>query len=312
LHTDSLWDEFSSALKRAGFPVSGAVDYSRAKELYSIHADRYRDWVNSGNHGEMAYLERGLARRLDPTLVFPGLQGVIAVLRPYPPHPVGTPDLRYARYLNGPDYHETMKSSLEGVFEQLRSESKLPEGFEYKICVDTSAVLERTWAMLCGLGWIGKNTLLIHPSLGSYVFIGVVFTNHRFGKDPVILKDYCGNCTRCLTSCPTEALRSHELDSRKCISYLTLEKRGDWREEIPTSGFLAGCDLCQEACPYNLKIVKHTPESGVDPYLVTDLDRLLVETESEYRERVQGTALQRIRFPEFLRNLRALPRGTRK
>ncbi len=310
--TDSLWDEFSSALNRAGFPVSGAVDYSRAKGLYETHAHRYRDWVNSGNHGEMGYLERGLARRLDPALVFPELQSVIAVLKPYPPHPVGDESLRYARYLNGPDYHETMKAGLEQAFSELRQTGLLPEGFRYKICVDTSAVLERTWAALCGIGWIGKNTLLIHPVLGSYVFLGVVFTNASFGRDPVLLKDYCGNCTRCLKACPTEALRSHELDSRKCISYLTLEKRGEWREAIPTSGFVAGCDLCQEACPYNLKIVKSTPPCDEASHLIKDATVLEQETESAYRERVFGTALERVKYADFRRNFRATPRGSRK
>jgi epoxyqueuosine reductase len=311
-HTDSIWSEFSKALNDSGFPVSGAVDYSRAKLIYSSHAERYSSWISSGLQGDMKYLERGLSRRLDPTLVFPELKSVIAVLRPYPPHPVGTETLRYARYLNGPDYHDTMKDSLESAFQLLRARNALPAGFQYKICVDTSAVLERTWAALCGLGWIGKNTLLIHPVLGSYVFIGVVFTNFEFGKGPVLLKDYCGNCTRCLGACPTEALRSHELDSRKCISYLTLEKRGEWETEIPTAGFVAGCDLCQEACPYNLKIVKNTPASAAADHLVTDPDLLLEEDENGYLSRIQGTALGRIKFPDFKRNLRATPRGNRK
>ncbi len=312
LRTDPIWNDFSIALSDSGFPVSGVVDFSRAKDIYSTHAERYREWISRGLHGDMHYLDRGLARRLDPTLVFPELKSVIAVLKPYPPHPVGTEELRYARYLNGPDYHDTLKDSLEAAFQSLRKQGHLPEGFRYKICVDTSAVLERTWAMLCGLGWIGKNTLLIHPALGSYVFIGVVFTNQEFGESPKILKDYCGNCSRCLSACPTGALQSHELDSKKCISYLTLEKRGEWSEQIPTAGFVAGCDLCQEACPYNLKIVKNTPDSGVAGYLVTDEAALLQETESEYSARILGTALERIRYPDFKRNLRARLPGSRK
>ncbi|MBU6154508.1 MAG: DUF1730 domain-containing protein [Bdellovibrionales bacterium] len=312
LRTESLWSEFSDALSAAGFPVSGAVDYARTKDLYSLHANRYRDWVNSGNHGEMAYLERGMGRRLDPTLVFPELKSVVAVLKPYPPHPIGDEALRYARYLNGPDYHETLNSGMESAISSLRERGVLPAGFRYKICVDTSAVLERTWAAFCGLGWIGKNTLLIHPTLGSYVYIGVMFTNLEFGKGPTLLSDYCGNCTRCLKACPTEALHSHELDSRKCISYLTLEKRGDWKEAIPTSGFLAGCDLCQEACPYNLKVVKNTGPVEVAPHLIMDPAVLERETELEYRARVLGTALERVKFADFKRNLKVTPCGSRK
>ncbi|NDG84568.1 MAG: tRNA epoxyqueuosine(34) reductase QueG [Proteobacteria bacterium] len=313
-HTESpvLWDRFKAALEDQGFPVSGVVDYEPALEFYREHSNRYREWIASGKHGEMGYLQRGLDRRLDPELVFPALESVITVLKPYSPHPAGGETLRYARYLNGPDYHIEMKSAIERAFSSLREAGALPEGFDYKICVDTSAVLERTWAALTGLGWIGKNTLLIHPQLGSYVFIGVVFTNHRFGANPVLLKDYCGPCTRCLASCPTEAITPHDLDSRKCISYLTLEKRGAWDRAWDTKGFVAGCDLCQEVCPYNTKAVRHAPSGIMADHLVTDPERLLAETESEYRMRIEGTALERVKFADFRRNLAATQSGDRK
>jgi epoxyqueuosine reductase len=288
------------------------VDFEKVRVEYALHADRYRLWVEAKNHADMGYLERGLARRLDPTLVFPELKSVITVLKPYPPHPVGTESLRYARYLNGPDYHETLKSGLEVAINNLKATGKVPADFKYKICVDTSAVLERTWASLCGLGWIGKNTLLIHPQLGSYVFIGVVFTSLEFGMKPEPMKDYCGNCTRCLRACPTEALKSHVLDSRKCISYLTIEKRGEWSEALPTRGFVAGCDLCQEVCPYNTKPVKYATDSGTAPYLITDRNLLLQETEEVYQSRIQGTALERIRYSDFKRNLKATLPENRK
>ena len=302
---DPLHTEFSRIFEAEGFPVSGAVSYPKVRAEYLRHAERYRAWIQSKHHGDMQYLERGLERRLDPALVFPSLQTVFAVLKPYSPHPVGGPELRYARYLNGPDYHESMKAALTRAFEKIRASDLVPTSFEYKICVDTSAVLERSWAALCGLGWIGKNTLLIHPQLGSYVFIGVVFTNLESDHLPEPLKDYCGSCTRCITACPTEALASHELDSRKCISYLTLEKRGPWDQAYPTRGFLAGCDLCQEACPYNTKAVRYTPDPGVMPGLLTDREVLENETEEQYRERVRGSALSRVKFPDFKRNLAA-------
>ncbi len=281
------------------------VDYSLAREEYARDVSRYRDWIQAGNHADMGYLLRGLDRRADPALVFPGLEGVITVLRPYPPEPAGTADLRYARYLNGPDYHDVMKERMEAAFARLRDAHALPGDFRYKICVDTSAVLERAWARISGLGWIGKNTLLIHPKLGSYVFLGVVFTNHRFGAPPVLLKDYCGPCTRCLQACPVNALLPHELDSRKCISYLTIEKRGSWEQAVDTKGFVAGCDLCQEACPYNFKPAKYASPAGLAPHLVIDADSLMRETEEEYRARIAGTALDRIRPADFKRNVRA-------
>lgn len=300
------FETLSPFLEGQGFAVTGAVDFEAATPLYQEHAARYREWITAGKQGEMAYLERGLARRLDPKLVFPDLQSVITVAMPYGPHPVGEPTLRYARYLNEDDYHDVMKSKLERAFLQMAEQKLLPDAFNYKICVDTSAVLERTWAVLSGLGWIGKNTLLIHPQHGSYLFLGVVFTNAIFNKEVTLLKDYCGSCTRCISSCPTEALSSHDLDSRKCISYLTLEQRGSWSAPQPLNGFLAGCDLCQESCPYNTKAVKKSEPSPLLPHLVLDADRLKEESEDEYRARVKGTALSRVKYADFRRNLKSV------
>jgi epoxyqueuosine reductase len=290
-------------LQAEGFPVSGIVDVAVVREEYARHADRYGRWIADGKHGEMGYLSRGLDRRLNPELVFPGVKSVLAVLRPYSPHPVGNEKLRYARYLDGPDYHETIQSALERAMACWRDERGWGAEFQYKVCVDTSAVLERTWAVLAGLGWIGKNTLLIHPQLGSYVFIGVVFLNREFGASPEPLKDYCGPCDRCLRACPVGALTDHDLDSRKCISYLTLEKRGAFEQQVDLHGYVAGCDLCQEVCPYNTKAVRRTPSSQPAPHLVLDEGKLLSEVEGEYRERIRGTALSRIKFPDFKRNL---------
>ncbi len=303
--TNLSWDRFAGIFEAEGFPVSGVVDYASVQDEYRTHAERYRSWILEGKQGEMGYLSRGLDRRLHPQLVFPELKSVIAVLRPYSPHSVGDEQLRYARYLNGPDYHESMKAALERSMQSVSSSGLVPPEFQYKICVDTSAVLERTWAKLAGLGWIGKNTLLIHPQLGSYVFIGVVFTNCEFGMKPEGVKDYCGPCTRCLQSCPTEALESHSLDSNKCISYLTLEKRGAFQERYPLKGFVAGCDLCQEACPYNSKSVRYIAPVEKAAYLITDESALLQESEADYQARVKGTALSRIKYADFQRNLTA-------
>lgn len=299
------WEALEAELIASGFPAAGAVDFESARTHYEAHAQKYAEWIERGFHGSMEYLARGKERRLNPQLVFPELQSVITVLKPYSSHPVGNEDLRYARYLNGRDYHDVLKNQLEDAMTHARTKNILPESFKYKIAVDTSAVLERTWGALTGLGWIGKNTLLIHPQLGSYTFIGVIFTNAIFNRDPVMLNDYCGSCTRCLSACPTQALEPHELDARKCISYLTLEKRGEWESKISTSGFLAGCDLCQEVCPFNTKAVKYAPPQERASHLVLEKSRLEQETEEEYRARVKGTALSRVKYADFKRNLSA-------
>ena len=296
--TEVSFESIEKRLNEAGFPLVGVVDYEAALPWYAEHATRYQRWIENGSHGSMEYLKRGLERRLNPKLVFPQLESVIVVARPYTPHAIEKNGIRYARYLNDRDYHEVLKENLQEVFQELP--------FSSKICVDTSAVLERTWGALTGLGWIGKNTLLIHPQHGSFNFLSVIFTSAKFDRAPTLLKDYCGSCTRCLDACPTKAFpEPHYLESRRCISYLTLEKRGEWDAPVSTQGYVAGCDLCQEVCPYNTKPKKNSKVEVHAEHLVTDLATLFEETESQYLDRVKGTALSRVKFADFKRNLSA-------
>ena len=302
INAQNKFNELKVQLIEKNFPLVGAVDYDDVEPLYQDHSERYQEWIERSFQGEMNYLGRGLDRRLNPKLVFPELQSAIVVARPYAVNPVGNEKFRYARYLNGHDYHESMKQDLETVF--------AGSGLKYKVCVDTSAVLERTWAVLAGLGWIGKNTLLIHPKLGSYLFLAVVFTNQKFYQPLLLQKDYCGNCDKCMRACPTQAIvNAHDLDARKCVSYLTLEKRGEWDEPVNTAGFLAGCDICQEVCPYNTKPVKYAETADVASHLLFDEEMLLKETEDEYKARVEGTALSRVKYQDFKRNLKAVMRS---
>lgn len=296
-----------------GFPVVGSVDLSLVpEELWSSHVERFDRWLERGHAGNMGYLPRGRDRRADPRKVFPEAKSVVAVLSPYSNAPAGCADAgrgaRYARYLKGPDYHSDLPRRMEEALDSIGD-----PGLSWKICVDTSAVLERSWAALCGLGWIGKNTLLIHPQLGSYTFIGVALLNRETARGPRLLPDYCGNCTRCLEGCPTNALVApHDLDSRRCISYLTLENRKEWelpREDWAKVGnWIAGCDLCQEVCPFNLKPVKagDAREWTPDPTGLSSWSELANESEAGYRERVEGTALDRIRYDQHRRTLERL------
>jgi epoxyqueuosine reductase len=214
-----------------------------------------------------------------------------------------------------------MTQGLNQALERFAVAESLSQ-LKWKVCVDTSAVLERAWAELTGLGWIGKNTLLIHPRLGSYVFIGVAFLNRSFHRGPRTQKNLCGNCARCLQGCPTRAFpEPGVLDARACISYLTLEKRGEFNENenqlVASTGFVAGCDICQEVCPFNYKPAKaaESPQK-TDPSLAqrlpSDWDKLLEETEQAYRERTRGTALARIKPTDFQRNVRVVYSANRK
>lgn len=301
----------NGAAQEFGFPLSGALDLDLSLETFHEHSQRYASWIDSGFHGEMGYLERGKDRRLNPRLVFPEAQSMLCVAQPYGTRlsdvSEGRLQPRYARYLSGKDYHLDIQERLEKVMNRVQENWSTP--LSWKVCVDTSAVLERSWASLAGLGWIGKNTLLIHPKHGSYLFLGEVLISEKTGRGPTPLPNFCGNCSRCLSACPTEAfVEPGRLNSKRCISYWTLEKRGELdsllgeedRRKMGT--WVAGCDICQEVCPFNMKPSREHPLNS-SPGLVIDWAALLSEPESDYRLRTKNSALDRVKPAQFRRNL---------
>lgn len=293
-----------------GLPLSGMVDIAPCRELLSREMSHYEEWIQKKYHGAMAYLERGLEVRRDPDKFFPGAKSVFCVAKPYSAGAMGSSDSRaprYARYMRGSDYHVEIKDCLEAVLQEFSEKFSLDfdQKLRWKICVDTSAVLERAWASFAGLGWIGKNGLLIHPQWGSYLLLGSAFLNQVSHCKPVLKRDLCGNCSRCLHACPTKAFVAPKvLDARQCISYLTLEKRGSFEigEGEKIGNWLAGCDLCQEVCPFNAKRTK-VEKAQEDPSFSQDWALLLEEKENDYRKRTKKTAHNRIKYQNFRRNL---------
>jgi len=323
----TLLEQLQGAALDEGFIEAGGVDLDHAWPIYQDHVRKYDDGLARGNAGEMHYLVRGRDRRADPKLVFPEAQSVFVALLSYRKAPAGQVDPskgpRYARYLDGADYHDRVADRLERAVAKIAAANP-DAGLRWKVCVDTSAVLERTWAALSGLGWIGKNTLLIHPKHGSYTFIGVVLLNESLDARPKLLPDFCGNCSRCLTACPTNAIEEpHSVDSRKCIAYWTLEKRGELdlssEEKKAIGTWIAGCDLCQEACPFNSKAARaaalnptldrETEEGAVHSSTWEELEQ---ESEAEYRARIQGSALSRVKPEMFRRNLEIVRKNSRE
>jgi epoxyqueuosine reductase len=299
-----LYNLLESLAREEGFVASGGADWDTLKEIYSReHGAHFERWLDDGHHGEMTYLERGREKRLHPTHYYPDLKSVFVVLDRYSSKPLGDGKLgpRFARYLSRtPDYHEDLKVRLRRVLTQ--SQKTLPD-LEGLICVDTSPVLERAFASLVGLGWIGKNTLLIHPQYGSYTFIGVMLLNQPLDRSPKILSDYCGNCERCLKACPTQAFsKPRVLESKKCISYQTLERKGveSSPPEVPAALFgtwVAGCDVCQEVCPFNRKATLGDENLlQYPPQTYTSLRGL---TKESYREWSRRSALSRIKWSDF-------------
>jgi epoxyqueuosine reductase len=276
------------------------------------NAAYFLTWLERGYAGEMTYLTRPdtIRRRLDPQQALTGARAVICVAMNYnngdsdpsddPSQPV------VARYARGADYHGVFEERLEKLTQSM---TDLLGGDVRTLCyVDYGPVLERDHAQRAGLGWIGKNTMLINPKIGSYFFLGVVLTNADIESDEPFLSDHCGTCDRCIVACPTGAIRSpRELDSRLCISYLTIELRGpiprDLRKLIGNRIF--GCDICQETCPWNRE-APSTKEPQFEPRLSTtgsSLIELLELTEDGFKERFGDTPVARAKRRGLLRNV---------
>jgi epoxyqueuosine reductase len=254
----------------------------------------------------MAWMARDPSRRVDPERILEGARSVIAVaLVYYTPEPVpATPGLpKISRYARGVDYHEVIGDKLHRLADQIRQAA--PQA-RIRVACDTSPVSEKAFAESAGLGWIGKNSCLIHPKLGSWLFLGELFTTLEFPLDPPIT-DLCGSCTRCLDVCPTDAFpEPYVLDSNRCISYRNIEHRGphpeSWRAEM--GEWLVGCDLCQEVCPWNRK-APSSREPRFAPRLQltnTPAEEWEAMDDAEYRARVKETAITRIKPADMRRN----------
>lgn len=307
-----------------GFPLAGALDIDTVLggEL-NAHVERYDEWLGKEYEGAMSYLRRGRDRRADPRVVFPEAQSILCVAMPYPVLPAGESDPskgpRYARYLRRQDYHDEMAEKLERLMKRVAEEWNVhaAKPLTWKVCVDTSAILERSWATLAGLGWIGKNSLLINPQYGSYLFLGDVLVSEKTGQGPKPIKNYCGNCTRCLDSCPTSAfVKPGMLDANRCIAYWTLEKRGslsmlDEKQKSSIGTWIAGCDVCQEVCPFNTKPVRAALSHGEAEKMpaidaatsLREWRELLEETLDQYKTRIKDSSLSRVKPGQFSRNL---------
>jgi epoxyqueuosine reductase len=283
----------------------------------SAFAEEYRDWVAQGYAGEMEYLTRNLHRRLDPRELVPDARSIIVVGMNYyadaeegPGTPPPDPDRAlFARYARGDDYHDVMTARLRELLRFLQAQAG-PEAAG-RVYVDTGPILEREVAQRAGLGWFGKNTLLINTRRGSYFFLGEIVTNVALEFDSPALGG-CGTCTRCLDACPTGAiLEPYKVDSRRCLSYLTIELKGTIPEEfqpaLSASGNrIYGCDICQEVCPFCQRRSAPTSEPAFAPREITSNPRLvdlLLLSEEEFREKFKNSPVKRAKRRGLLRNV---------
>ena len=268
----------------------------------------YENWLGEGMHGEMEYMSRNVEKRLDPRLLYENAKSVVVVLQNYLPHQTQQdPEAPvFSKYAYGTDYHFVMKKKLRKLFEFIKTFTGPCNARPF---TDSAPVLEKAWGQRGGLGWIGKNSNLISPQHGSFFFIGELILDVElpFGK-PRLVRDHCGNCTRCIDACPTKAIVADRIvDARKCISYQTIELKGDMDENLKGKfkNRVFGCDICQDVCPWNLKSVPHE-ESDLSPnpyVLQLSSNEWFNISHPRFNELFKNSAVNRIGYNGIKRNL---------
>jgi epoxyqueuosine reductase len=285
--------------RECGFELAGIA---RAEPTPDF--EKYQQWLERGFAGEMRYLtDRRAEMRRDPRRLLESAKTVICLGKLYNTS-ADYNDPPISRYAWGQDYHDVLRSGLE----QMAGRLATIEPFERKICVDTAPLLERSYARLAGLGWIGKNTCLINEPLGSWFFLGEILTSLEIEPD-VPPPDRCGTCTRCIDACPTHAIVPREngwtIDSTRCIAYLTIELRGPVPNELNEGigSHIFGCDICQEVCPWNAR-APVTTDAAFAQRELPPLEELAHLTEEEFQQFARGTPLGRPKYAGFIRNVR--------
>lgn len=291
--------------RELGFMYCGV---SKARRL-NEEEPHLQKWLQQEKHGKMHYMENHYEKRLDPTKLVPGSKSVVSLLYNYytekeqedPNAP------KISKYAYGKDYHFLLKRKLKEFMNFIQNEIGDVNG---RVFVDSAPVLDRAWAKQSGLGWVGKNTMLINKEHGSYFFIAELILDLELDTDGPI-KDYCGTCTRCIDACPTEAITPYKVDASKCISYLTIELKdellpSEYKGKMENWAF--GCDICQEVCPWNSKAIPHE-EPFFEPHEeLLQMSKVEWEeiTEEIFREIFRKSAVKRTKYKGLKRNIKFL------
>jgi epoxyqueuosine reductase len=287
-----------NAAQNLGFLQCGVSKATFLEE----EAPRLERWLQQGNQGEMHYLENHFDKRLDPRLLVPGAQSVISLSFNYfpPTEKWSNGAFKIARYAYGEDYHLVLKEKLTQLVKELEPTYGT---FEGRIFVDSAPVMERQWAQKSGLGWQGKNTLLLSKQVGSYFFLAEIIGNWAIEPDGPTT-DHCGTCTRCIDACPTQALSPYHLDASKCISYLTIELKDRIPDEFDgkSEGWVFGCDICQEVCPWNRFSQPHSEPlfASKESWEGVQWEEI---TEDVFQNLMKKSPIKRTKFEGFKRNV---------
>jgi epoxyqueuosine reductase len=299
-------EEMKAEAARLGFLLCGVTSPEPP-----AHLDAYHSWLDAGRHAGMDYLAspRSLAARADPHLILPGCQSILVLAAPYPaPVPVNAEDSgQIAAYARSSDYHNLLPPRLEALAGWIAD--RCTRSLQWRACTDTAPILEKELAQRAGLGWIGRNTCLIHPQIGSYFFLAELLLDIPIEPDLPFTADRCGDCQRCMDACPTACiLPNRTLDANRCLSYLTIENKGSIPAELrPALGNnVFGCDICQTVCPWNQKPAARPPQTLFPP--LPDLaaqhlsDELLLDDDT-FRARFDDTPILRAKRRGYLRNV---------
>lgn len=276
-------------------------------EFLEEEAPRLEEWLKRGYQGKMGYLENHFDKRLDPTLLVPGAKSVVSLVYNYYPEKdlANESNLKIAKYAYGEDYHFVLKDKLKEFLQRIQRQVGEVHGRAF---VDSGPVMERTWAQKSGVGWIGKNSLLLNRSMGSFFFLAELIIDLELAYDGPV-KDHCGTCTACMDACPTDAIpQPYVVDGSKCISYFTIELK----EEIPTEvkgkfeNWIFGCDICQDVCPWN-SFSKPHQENRFAPH--PELEKMNQQHWQEITDEVFETlfkksAVKRTKLEGLKRNIR--------
>ena len=299
--------DFSQSIKEKaysiGFQKVGiAIAQPTLKENNQLN-----EWIQNDGHASMHWLKKRKDERGDIHTYFPEAKSVISVGLNYY---VGknqkniNSDYKFSNYAWGEDYHDLIKQKLFTLLRWIKDHRKTVKGL---VCVDTAPVMEKVWAQRAGLGWIGKHTNLITPDHGSWLFLGEIILDVDLKADPFFSEDLCGTCTACLDSCPTNALTEYRIEAEKCISYKTIEHRGDFLEkEENLHGWIYGCDICQDVCPWNKKFSKETelkeflPKDEIINWSNKDWEGL---TDESFKRIFKGSSVKRTKFVGLKRNI---------
>lgn len=301
MRVSTIWGDVTRVARQKHVTHIGVSD------IRDTRAKVFSEWIENQRHASMSYLAKNVATREEPLSRFPWAKSVIAILVPYaserPAAPKGALSNHIARYALGDDYHDVLDRILRALEDEI---ARLAPGTKTWRYVDTGPLSDRSFAAQAGLGWIGKNGMLIHEEHGSYFFIGTLLTSLEDDLHATEVADRCGACTRCIDACPTHAiLPNRTVDSELCISYATIEHRGGF--SIDTAGNVFGCDICQEVCPWNAAPPDaHPAFVARDEYRATPVSDLLKFTQADFSSFFRKSAIKRAKLAGMKRNVEAL------